>query len=147
MGSARGQTTEEDPIEKNGSAEPLRARARGNGAINLRGKEGSAGGLEDQKVKVEVVDDLNMEKIVDDNLLERFPSVHNMVNTWKAFKEKELKQELLGHSEHSLETQTTQITSRQNRKRKRYRGNSWRRTKRTKVFYDQVRRPFISCGR
>ena len=84
-------------------------------------------------MKVEVVDDLNMEKIVDDNLLERFPSVHNMVNTWKALKEKELKLEPLGHSEHSLETQPAQIPSRQIRKRKRYRGNSWGRAKRTKV--------------
>ena len=133
MGSARGQTTEEDTVENNVSAEPLRAQTRGNDAIKVRGKEASAGGLEDQKVKVEVVDDLNMEQIVDDNLLERFPSVHNMVNTWKELKEKELKQELLGHSEHSLETPTTQIPSRENRKRKRYRGNSWRRTKRTKV--------------
>ena len=99
----------------------------------VRGKEGSAGGLEDQKVKVEVVGDLNKEKIVDNNLLERFPHLEHLVNTWKASKEKELKQELLVHSEHSLETQTTQITSRQNRKRKRYRVNSWRRTKRTKV--------------
>ena len=54
MGSARGQTTEEDPIENNGSAEPMRAQTRGDGAIKVRGKEGSAGGLEDQKVNVKV---------------------------------------------------------------------------------------------